>query len=71
MSDATIRIMCPNLTCRKVLIVPANSRGKTVRCRNCATTIRVPQKRSAPDATLPVEPAPPPAAPDAGKTKAA
>jgi hypothetical protein len=42
MSSPTVRIMCPNLTCRKVLAVPTACRGKTVRCRNCATNIRVP-----------------------------
>jgi len=25
-----------------VLVVPNNARGKTVRCRNCGTNIRVP-----------------------------
>jgi hypothetical protein len=39
----SIRIMCPNLSCRKVLAVPSNCRGKTVRCRGCSTNIRVPQ----------------------------
>jgi hypothetical protein len=45
MSNApeNIRIMCPNLSCRKVLAVPSTCRGKTVRCRSCATNIRVPQ----------------------------
>ena len=38
----TLRIMCPNLTCKKILAVPASARGKTVRCRGCATNIRVP-----------------------------
>jgi hypothetical protein len=38
----TLRIMCPNLTCKKILAVPATARGKTVRCRGCATNIRVP-----------------------------
>lgn len=42
MSSQSIRIMCPNLVCRKVLAVPQAARGKTVRCRNCGTTIRVP-----------------------------
>lgn len=42
MAAETIRIMCPNLTCRKVLAVPASARGKTVRCRNCTTSIRIP-----------------------------
>ena len=38
----TLRIMCPNLTCKKILAVPASARGKTVRCRGCGTNIRVP-----------------------------
>lgn len=42
MAAETVRIMCPNLTCRKVLAVPGNARGKTVRCKNCGTNIRVP-----------------------------
>jgi len=46
--DASIRIMCPNLTCRKVLSVPASARGKTVRCRACATAIRIPGGSSTP-----------------------
>ncbi|MFG0285609.1 MAG: hypothetical protein ACF8R7_14420 [Phycisphaerales bacterium JB039] len=41
MSD-TVRIMCPNLVCRKVLAVPAAARGRTVRCKICGTNIRVP-----------------------------
>ncbi|MBS0191455.1 MAG: hypothetical protein U0573_10355 [Phycisphaerales bacterium] len=46
MAVQTVRIMCPNLTCRKVLAVPENARGKTVRCKNCATNIRVPASSS-------------------------
>lgn len=42
MAESPVRIMCPNLTCRKVLAVPAIARGKTVRCRSCGTSIRVP-----------------------------
>ena len=38
----TLRIMCPNLTCKKILAVPSSARGKTVRCRGCGTNIRVP-----------------------------
>lgn len=41
-----VRIMCPNLTCRKVLAVPASARGKTVRCKSCGTNIRVPGQSS-------------------------
>jgi hypothetical protein len=40
--DTSIRIMCPNLTCRKVLAVPISARGKTVRCKACGIAIRVP-----------------------------
>jgi len=47
MAEQNVRIMCPNLTCRKVLAVPPACRGKTVRCRTCGTNIRVP-KVSAP-----------------------
>jgi hypothetical protein len=52
MSDQTARIMCPNLSCKKILVVPVSSRGKTVRCKSCSTTIRVPLKalQPAPDA---------------------
>ena len=45
-TEASIRMMCPNLTCRKVLAVPCTARGKTVRCRNCGTNIRVPAEQS-------------------------
>jgi hypothetical protein len=51
-SPETLRIMCPNLTCRKILAVPTAARGKTVRCRGCATNIRVPAE-SAPAADKP------------------
>ena len=42
-SDSSIRIMCPNLSCRKVLSVPESARGKTVRCKACRTMIRIPK----------------------------
>lgn len=44
MPEPCVRIMCPNLTCRKVLAVPQTARGKTVRCRSCGITIRIPQE---------------------------
>ncbi|MHC4948731.1 MAG: hypothetical protein ACYTG1_10770 [Planctomycetota bacterium] len=44
--QATIRIMCPDLSCRRILAVPADARGKLVRCRRCGMTIRVPQPRA-------------------------
>jgi RNase P subunit RPR2 len=45
-----VRIMCPNLRCRAVLGVPAEARGKVVRCRSCGTNIRVPQRAAQPEA---------------------
>ncbi|MEX0876679.1 MAG: hypothetical protein WD114_04385 [Phycisphaerales bacterium] len=47
MSDQKMaRIMCPNLTCRKVLSIPEMARGKTVRCKSCGTNIRIPLSKS-------------------------
>lgn len=46
MAEQNVRIMCPALTCRKVLAVPESCRGKTVRCKTCGTNIRVPQKHN-------------------------
>ncbi len=48
MADKMVRIMCPNLTCRKVLAVPEIARGKTVRCKECGTNIRVPGAKPSP-----------------------
>lgn len=47
MNPETVKIMCPKLTCRKVLSVPASARGRTVRCRLCGTAIKVPQSKPA------------------------
>lgn len=61
MADSTVRIMCPNLTCRKVLAVPPIARGKTVRCRSCGTNIRVPELKAKPaNPKLPAEQSAPP-----------
>jgi hypothetical protein len=59
MAGEQIRIMCPSLTCRRVLAVPSSSRGKNVRCKGCGATIRVPDKQ------VPVAPKEVPAAPNA------
>ncbi len=40
-----IQIMCPKLTCRRILAVPNAARGKMVRCRGCGSTIRVPDAK--------------------------
>lgn len=45
MSDV-VRIMCPNLKCRSVLAVPGAARGRMVRCKQCATNIRIPEKKA-------------------------
>jgi RNase P subunit RPR2 len=50
MPEETVRIMCPNLACRKVLAVPLSARGKTVRCKNCGTNIRIPANAGGVDA---------------------
>lgn len=55
MNQDTVRIMCPNLTCRKVLAVPATARGKTVRCRACSTSIRIPMAKVAQKADAPAD----------------
>ncbi len=57
-----VRIMCPNLVCRKVLAVPESCRGKTVRCKTCSTNIRVPNKGGTEAPAAPAQ---------NGKTKAA
>lgn len=48
MASTNVCIMCPNLVCRKILAVPPECRGKTVRCKNCGTNIRVPSKEGTP-----------------------
>ena len=37
-----ITIMCPNLRCRKVLVVHNRYRGSRVRCAYCGTNLVVP-----------------------------
>ncbi|MCE2924908.1 MAG: hypothetical protein LW822_05555 [Phycisphaeraceae bacterium] len=61
--DETVRIMCPSLTCRRVLGVPSAARGKTVRCRNCGTNIKIPaagenplESKKPPEAKKPADP---------------
>jgi hypothetical protein len=51
----TVRVKCPNLGCQRILAVPVNTRGKLVRCRQCATIVRIPEERR-----QEVEPAPAP-----------
>lgn len=42
-ADHLIRIMCPNLACRRILAVPITARGKVVKCSGCGKNVRVPQ----------------------------
>jgi hypothetical protein len=42
-----IQMICPNLRCRKILSVPADTRGKLVKCQHCQSNIRVPSGRTA------------------------
>ncbi len=73
MAEDAIRIMCPNLLCRKVLAVPSSARGKTVRCKACSTAIRIPEKpvSAKSGATKPAGPKPDAAKPAAAKPDAA
>jgi len=41
------QVMCPNLSCRKVLSVPEEARGKVVKCQHCQSLLKVPENRSA------------------------
>lgn len=45
-SENVIRIMCPNLSCQRVLAVPGLARGKIVRCRRCGMNIKIPDVQS-------------------------
>ncbi len=49
-AESVIRIMCPNLACKRILAVPVHARGKLVLCRTCGTTIRIPAPKDAEDA---------------------
>lgn len=51
MSTSSVKIMCPKLTCRKILAVPEVARGKTVKCKACGTIIKVPTKAPLGEAT--------------------
>ena len=44
--SSVIRLVCPNLKCRKVLSVPKTARGRTVRCRACGMRVNVPGKKT-------------------------
>lgn len=58
-NENVIRIMCPNLACKRVLAVPSHARGKLVRCKGCGINIRIPVLKTKTDPTA----AGPPSAP--------
>ena len=45
-NDNLIRIMCPNLSCQRILAVPEQARGRIVRCRVCGMNIRIPEGKA-------------------------
>ena len=48
-SQPFIRVMCPNLSCQRILAVPVAARGRVVRCAACGLNVRIPKpKPSAP-----------------------
>lgn len=47
MASGSVRVLCPNLICRKVLAVPESARGKTVRCKACGTAVKIPDAKPA------------------------
>jgi hypothetical protein len=57
MPSSVVRLICPNLKCRKILSVPDSARGKKVRCRGCGMRVQIPLKESVPVAPTPDEPA--------------
>jgi hypothetical protein len=38
-------MICPNLSCRKILAVPDDVRGKLVKCQFCHQPFRVPEPK--------------------------
>lgn len=42
------QLLCPNLRCRKILVVPDEVRGKLVKCHHCQTLFRVPEAKKPP-----------------------
>ncbi len=42
MENALVRVMCPNLRCRRILAVPVTARGKSVKCRGCGALVKIP-----------------------------
>lgn len=58
-----VTVLCPKLTCRAVLRVPDQVRGKRIRCGECGTAFMVPTRPRAPEPVKAKEQAPAPAVP--------
>jgi hypothetical protein len=54
-NENVVRIMCPNLSCKRVLAVPSHARGKLVRCKGCGMNIRIPTTKPTADSPPPAE----------------
>lgn len=42
MAEQVVHLMCPSLSCGKILAVPEQVRGRIVRCTSCGISVRVP-----------------------------
>ncbi len=51
--SGVVRLICPNLKCRKILSVPESARGKKVRCRGCGMRVQIPTKDTLSSKTSP------------------
>jgi len=56
MTHTILRLICPNLRCRRILAVPPTARGKVVRCGRCGTSVAVPTAGASSDSPAAVEP---------------
>ena len=43
-SVKNLRIMCPILSCRSILVVPETARGKNVKCSRCTALFKIPSR---------------------------
>jgi hypothetical protein len=53
----TVHVICPSMSCRKILILPEDVRGTSVTCRYCQMQFRVPDLRRPAQSTSGPKPA--------------
>lgn len=46
----SVMMICPNLNCRRTVVVADTARGKVVRCSHCKQAFMVPELKSRPAA---------------------